>query len=189
MFWGGPVDRSSLRSSTLTGTKTGCADWDARIICVAGRFDDGLPVDCRAAGFCGQHPPRNRSLIYSSVEMALFGTIWHCLRGCVFRMPSQETSYDNQKTSRYTSEKCPKCSTKWQLLEAAHLCQSLSARWQGPTTRLAQLVPLVPLVSIVSLPGDRDNSDSKPTARATFAHVVRSWREPEGMLNPIASDT
>jgi hypothetical protein len=48
------------------------------------------------------------------------------------------------------------------------------------------------LLSLLSLlfpyPGDRDNSDSKPTARATFAHVVQSLWDPDGMLNPIANN-
>jgi hypothetical protein len=48
------------------------------------------------------------------------------------------------------------------------------------------------LLSLLSLlfpyPGDKDNSDSKPTACVTFAHVVQFLWEPDGTLNPIANN-
>ena len=88
---------SRLESLTYNG---GGADWrECKGLKSWGKDGQKRPISTQISILRngGKSPSRNGSLALSNVEMALFGTIWHCLRGVVIQKGNSENELGKTK--------------------------------------------------------------------------------------------
>jgi hypothetical protein len=102
--------------------------------------------------------------------MALFGTIWHCLRGTLSQNAKSINEFRLFKnrvgTPQKNGRKIVKSGSFWRPFCAAVAVGSLARRDHAPRSELVPLVPLVCLVPLVSIHrGNRDNSDRRYSGR------------------------